>query len=57
MVTQNKMLHFSKCVKWITIFYGEIPQQVLGSVSLQKLQDFKNLSKPISTKRELASQT
>jgi len=28
MVTQNKMLHFSK---WITIMYGGIPQLVIGS--------------------------
>jgi len=28
MVTQNKTLRFSKSVKWITILYGKIPQQV-----------------------------
>jgi len=33
MVTQNKTLHFSKRVKWITVLYGGIPQQVLGSTS------------------------
>jgi len=33
MLTQNKTLHFSKRVKWITILYGGIPQQVIGSTS------------------------
>jgi len=32
-VTQNKTLRFSKRVKWITILYGGIPQQVFGSTS------------------------
>jgi len=36
MVTQNKTLHFSKCVNWITILYGGIPQQVLGSTLTQR---------------------
>jgi len=36
MVTQNKTLRFSKRVKCITIMYGGIQQQVLGSTSTFK---------------------
>jgi len=36
-VTQYKTLRFSKRVKWITIFYAGIPQQVLGRTSTRRI--------------------